>query len=328
MSVSAGVAGLAVALSACGGAVTAEPAAGSLDRPSLGSSAPDAGTETELLEQIQSLSRSTPWQTTAGATFGFDTFHPQGMMVLGDRIFLSSVEIIERTTKYPSPQDGYDRTPGRGKGHLFVTDLDGNLIRDIEIGAGDRYHPSGFGFDGERIWIASAEYRPDSASTVYTVDPETFEVRPQFDVADHVGGVVWDADRSVVVGVSWGSRTFYDWTRDGRQLASWKNPGDFVDYQGCQYLADSTAACTGVASVRGADGESVPLGGLALVDMAERRVLKETPVQQFSANGQVLTQNPAFVRLVDGRFELLTAPDDGSAPGGTRMYRTVVDGGK
>lgn len=57
----------------------------------------------------------------------FVTHHPQGMVKFADRIFLSSVEIIERTQRFESPRDGLDRTPGRGRGHLFEIDLQGNL---------------------------------------------------------------------------------------------------------------------------------------------------------------------------------------------------------
>lgn len=277
---------------------------------------------------LDTISRSTAWETTAGQSFQFDAFHPQGMMIIGDRIYLSSVEIIERTEKYPAPQDGFDRTAGKGKGHLFVTDLDGNLIRDISIGEGDQYHPSAISYDGERIWIGSAEYRPNSASTIYTVDPETFEVTTEFEVADHIGGIVWDADRQSLVGLSWGSRTFYDWSTTGDELATWKNPSDYVDYQDCQYLADSTALCSGLADIPGMPGtpedQRYSLGGLALVDLAGQTIVKETPLQQFSENGRVLTQNPTFARITDGGLELLTAPDDGDAPGGTRMYSTVI----
>lgn len=309
------VAALAVTGCSTGDATAAEPTPATTT----------IGDDSALLTEIEGFSRSTNWQTTAGPTFSFDTFHPQGMMVLGDRVFVSSVEIIEPTTKYPTPQDGYDRSVGKGKGHLFVTDLDGNLLEDIEIGKGDEYHPSAFGYDGERLWVASTEYRPHSATTMYTVDVDTYDVQEKFAIADSIGGVVWDASRSIVVGVNWGSRVFYEWDENGKELATWNNPGDFIDYQGCQYVADGQALCTGIATVPGMpgspEGAKYEIGGLALVDLVERRIVKETPLQQFSEGRHVLTRNPAFAHMVDGRFELVTAPDDGE---GIKMYRTVV----
>ncbi len=43
----------------------------------------------------------------------FPTYHPQGFALVGDLIFLSSVEVTEAPVKYPQPVDGYDRSPAR-----------------------------------------------------------------------------------------------------------------------------------------------------------------------------------------------------------------------
>jgi hypothetical protein len=62
------------------------------------------------------------------------------------------VQIIEPTVKYPTPQGGYDGTPGKGVGHLFVMDLAGNLQTDITLGEGDMYHPGGIDYDGRHVF--------------------------------------------------------------------------------------------------------------------------------------------------------------------------------
>ncbi|MFC3882117.1 DUF6454 family protein [Bacillus songklensis] len=49
-----------------------------------------------------------------------NTYHPQGMTKIGDLYYMSSVEIIEKPVKYDQPKDGYDRTPGKGIGHLIL----------------------------------------------------------------------------------------------------------------------------------------------------------------------------------------------------------------
>lgn len=147
------------------------------------------------------VTRSTPWQLAERIPLRFATHHPPGFALAGDKIFMSSVEIIEAPVKYPEPVDGYDRTPGKGVGHVFVMDRDGNLLRDITVGAGTIYHPGGIDFDGRYLWVPVAEYRPDSASVIYRIDVRTYEV-------------------SEVHGVSWGSRTEYTWTE---RAASWPN---------------------------------------------------------------------------------------------------------
>ena len=34
------------------------------------------------------------------------------------------------------------------------------------------YHPGGIDYDGRHIWVSVAEYRPNSRSIVYRIDPE------------------------------------------------------------------------------------------------------------------------------------------------------------
>jgi hypothetical protein len=46
-----------------------------------------------------------------------------------DKFFLSSVEILEPAVRYPSPVDGYDRTTGKGRGHAFVINRRGKLLK-------------------------------------------------------------------------------------------------------------------------------------------------------------------------------------------------------
>jgi len=67
----------------------------------------------------------------------FPTYHTEGIAFTAGDIFLSAVQILEPTVKYPTSQGGYDRTPGKGIGHMFVMDRAGNLQKDITIGDGD-----------------------------------------------------------------------------------------------------------------------------------------------------------------------------------------------
>lgn len=74
--------------------------------------------------------------------------------------------------------------------HLFVLDLDGNLLHDIVLGEGDVYHPGGIDTDGTSVWVPVAEYRPNSASIIYRVDATTLEVEQVFETEDRIGGIV------------------------------------------------------------------------------------------------------------------------------------------
>src|SRR5262249_34116356 len=124
--------------------------------------ASSASAESQLAERIMQLTRGSTWRPVATLPLNFPTHHPQGMVRVGDRFFVTSVEIIEPTQRYPSPRDGMDRSAGRGRGYLFEIDMQGNLKRQAVLGEGDVYHPGGIDYDGRAIWVPVAEYRPNS----------------------------------------------------------------------------------------------------------------------------------------------------------------------
>ena len=281
-----------------------------------------------LVQTFENVSRSTVWSRTATLDLDFETYHPQAMEVVGDRIYLSSVEIIEPTVRYPEPVDGYDRTPGKGLGHLFVLDRDGQLLKDIVISDGNRYHPGGLDYDGEFLWLPVAEYRPNSSADIYRIDPTTYDVTKLFTVSDHIGGVVRDQETGHLVGQSWGSRRFYDWTVGGRQKGSWLNENHFLDYQDCEYVASRKALCSGVTGLPAQPGAATgyELGGLVMIDLRDRhRILHEVPLQQWSTAGHVITRNPTDLDADGSHLTLYAAPDDSGEAAGTQILVYEAD---
>lgn len=282
--------------------------------------------DSAVVQAFQSVDRSTAWTQVARIPLRFPTFHPQGFALVGDLIFLSSVEVLEAPVKYPAPVDGFDRSPGKGIGHLFVLDRQGNLKKDIRLGEGTVYHPGGIDFDGQDVWVPVAEYRPDSRAIVYTVDPTTYQVTERFRVTDHVGGVVRDRTTGLVHGVSWGSRTLFEWTPAGDPLEAVANVSHLLDYQDCDYVALAKQLCGGVTGLPGPNG-SYDLGGLALLDLRTDRILHEIPFPYFSPTGHNATRNPVAVETTTDRLRLYTAPDDGEDATGTeiQIYETPLD---
>lgn len=287
--------------------------------------------DTALADSFQAVDRSTNWEMTGKLKLDFPTFHPQGIAYTEDHIFLSSVEIIERTVKYPAPRDGYDRTAGKGVGHLFVMDKAGNLQKDIILGEGDMYHPGGLDFDGENIWVSVAQYRPNSSSIIYRVDAATLEAHKQFEVPDHFGGIVMDRKTGHLVGNTWGSRRFAEWNLNGQQLSTWQNPNHFIDYQDCQYVADSQALCAGVANLpqnpaAGGTAATYELGGMALLDLTKKTTLHDVPFQKWSTAGHVATRNPFKLTAEGNHLTMHVAPDDAEEGNGTEIltYEATV----
>jgi hypothetical protein len=285
-----------------------------------------SGRDDKVARAFEATTRSTAWTQVARIPLRFPTYHPQGFAVVGDTIFLSSVEVLEAPVKYPVPVDGYDRTPGKGIGHLFVLDRQGNLKQDIRLGEGTAYHPGGIDFDGENVWVPVAEYRPNSRGIVYKVNPKTFKVSEQFRVRDHVGGVVRDRRTGKVHGVSWGSRTLYEWTAAGKQLDAEANESHLLDYQDCDYVSQAKQLCGGVTGLPTATGGNYELGGLALLDLKDNRILHEIPFPAFSSAGHSATRNPVALEVDGNKLRLFTAPDDGEEVKGTEIviYESVI----
>ena len=269
--------------------------------------------ELKLEDQFQQLSRNTDWQQQEKIDLQFDVYHPQGMTRIGDLYYMSSVEIIESTVKYDQPIDDYDRTPGKGVGHLFVFNKNGELLKDIQLGEGNMYHPGGIDFDGEFIWISVAEYRPNSESIIYKVDPETIDSEEVFRVNDHIGGIVSDEQNGKLYGVSWGSRKFYEWNSKGKERNVQENSSYFIDYQDCESVGKDKMVCSGISELPTTSNSKYELGGLALLDLKTLNTIHEVPVTEFSPQGHVLTRNPVFLENAGQELRLYAIPDDDNA---------------
>ena len=257
-------------------------------------------------ERFQALTRSARWQKVQEVRFTFRTHHPQGLSRVGDRFFLSSVEVA-------------DRAQGRGTGHLFEVSTDGHLRRQIRLGEGPRYHPGGIDYDGRWLWVPVAEYRPDSRSVVYRVDPESLAVERVFEFPDHLGALVCDRVGRRLMGVSWGSRRFYRWEllpdqdvpRDPQAPVRTLNTSHYVDYQDGQGLpGTSWALFGGTSRLAVAGGPEVALGGLELVDLGELRAVHQLPVPLWTPRGQSLLQNPIAVQATEAGLRFHFLPED------------------
>jgi hypothetical protein len=279
---------------------------------------------TPLADSFGKVTGKMDWQLTSKVKLSFPTYHTEGIAFSADHIFLSAVQILEPTVKYPTPQGGYDRTPGKGVVHLFVMDKAGHLQKDITLGEGDMYHPGGIDFDGRNVWVPVAQYRPDSSAIVYRVDASTLAVHKQFEVPDHFGGIVMDKRTGHLVGNTWGSRRFAEWDMRGKQLKTWDNSNFVLDYQDCQYVPDSRMLCAGVTNLpqtpsAGGAAATYELGGVAMIDLRSHQVTREIPFQKWSTAGHVATRNPFKMTAEGDRLTMRVAPDNGEEGNGTEI---------
>lgn len=276
-----------------------------------------------LAQMVPMLTRGTAWKQAAAIPVQFPSFHPQGMVKIGEDFFFSSVDIRTPTKRYPQLQDGYDRDTGEGVGHLFKMDKTGKLLASIPLGEGSVYHPGGIDFDGRYIWVPVAEYRPNSRSIVYRVDPQTLQKEEMFRFNDHIGGIVHNTDDKSLHGVSWGSRRLYAWPIDsnGKPTNLNKSPDQlrvvnralYIDYQDCHYIGSSKMLCSGLNNYRvSPDAAVFRLGGLEIVDLKTNQALWQAPVELWSPIGLGLpmTQNPFWIEPMGNGVRAYFMPDD------------------
>lgn len=270
-----------------------------------------------IAQRVVKLTRATKWTEAAAIPMRFRTFHPQGMVRIGNVTFVSSVEIKTLPKKLPSPVGGHPYDAGVGVGHLFKIGADGVLLADLILGEGSIYHPGGLDCDGTSIWVPVAEYRPDSRSIIYRVSPETMTATKVATVADHIGGVVHDIARGHLVGISWGSRRFYDWSFSGEVVprlavtAPIANINNYLDYQDCHYLGGRNMLCAGVADYRaGPEASEAPFGGFDLIDLTSHRPVWQVPIAMRAPSGHSLTQNPFWVEATPTGLRAYFMPDD------------------
>ena len=275
----------------------------------------------DLADQLAKLTRSTQWTLVDEVPLAFNTHHPQGMYRIGDDFVVSTVEIITPTTRYETPQDGYDRDTGEGRGWLYRFDAEGNLLDEVQLGEGSIYHPGGIDFDGESIWVPVAEYRPDSAAIVYRVDPETFEAEEVFRFRDHLGGIVHNVENNSLHAVSWGSRRFYAFDLDAIDEVELTdavpldqavlNSAYYVDYQDCHYLGGQEMVCSGLNNYSTpGDAPNFGLGGIEVVNLEDNRPSHQVPVALWSPTGRPMNQNPFFLEATDTGIRGYFIPDD------------------
>jgi Family of unknown function (DUF6454) len=292
-------------------------------RPPMGSPAKPEARDNETTKLFRLMGRNTIWRPVASVPVNWATFHTQGMVKIGQTLYVSAVEVLEPTQRDPGVSTdalydrSIDRTPGRGRGWLFQFTLEGQLLARLELTDGLRYHPGGMDFDGKNLWVPVAEYRPNSTATVYRVDPQTMTAERVMGENDHIGGVVFNRVTGRLHGVSWGSRRLYTWNLDskrhhGMPSGGWvPNPQFNIDYQDCHYQGVQYMLCGGVA------GYSSPLGGFAfgglgLLDLRTNRLEHEIPVNLFVDEG---AGPKATLSLTHNAFWLEPNPDGKSMRG-------------
>ncbi|MBI4893059.1 MAG: hypothetical protein HY821_20720 [Acidobacteria bacterium] len=148
--------------------------------------------------------------------------HVQGIVVDGDRLFVTSV----------------DRAARKGLLSEFALPS-GKLLRTVEVQQGDLFHPGGLDHDATSLWIPVAEYRPNSRASIQRRSKKTLDLISSFEVPDHVGALALSPDALILA--NWDARTFYRYTPAGKLISTSLNPNR-TSYQDIKFRNGSIIA--------------------------------------------------------------------------------------
>lgn len=263
-----------------------------------------------LAENFRATDTGTAWRLLETIPLQFDSHQPQGLVRAGNYFYLSSLEITVQ------PRSSDDTSTGAGIGHLFKFDAAGSLLAQISLGQDRIYHPGGLDFDGESIWVAVAENRPNSRSIVYRVDPATLDVEEVFRFDDHLAAVVHDGPQSALHGLSWGAEFHYSW--QGREASFVAEEysrasisGATIEYQDCQSLPPFLMLCSGIGELTIDNTHTFTVGGIELVNLGSNRVEHRITVTETAATGEFMVRRASHFEFQDaGISKFYFVPED------------------
>ncbi|MDB5096177.1 MAG: hypothetical protein JWM80_598 [Cyanobacteria bacterium RYN_339] len=271
-----------------------------------------------IAEAFSRLGDASRWTRVAEVPLAFKTFHPQGMVKVGNEYWMSSVEV--KGGWLTRILHALHLAPERGTGHLFRFDQQGKLLGDLKLGSGAMFHAGGIDFDGKYLWIPVAEYRANSNTLVYRVDPATLKAEVAFQFPDHLGALAVNPETNTLYAGSWSAEKLYSWQLNeqgeladpGAAPKMTYNDGRSVDYQDMHHVDGDLVLASGYRGFH---------GGIDLVDMKTRM-----PVHQVQVPVRVgafpITRNPFFCEQVGGKLQFTFVPQDNKSS----LFVYEVDG--
>ena len=254
--------------------------------------------------------------------------HPQGMEV--DRktglLYITAVEIIEQ-------RDKARRYCGRGRAHLFECDTEGKTVRAVTLTSDneDEYHPSGMVLIDGTMFIALAQYLPETSATIIKFNVRDWSYEKLFCIQDHVGLVVPNPLEGELLLGTWGSRHYYRTDLKGNIKSKHPNPCcDGMEHQDAQLISGGLDTLKNIRPSRTRPESIKPEGsmmlatgvtaggmedfGLEIIDVASWTIitsLRWPSAKHITKGGWAPFANPTFL-WVDSydRVLALGAPDD------------------
>lgn len=158
-------------------------------------------------------------------------YHVQGIDLDREHIWVTSVDTVNH----------------KGYLHQFSR-ATAKLEKEVEVSDGPRFHPGGFSVHGNSIWVPVAEYKPHSTAVIEEFDKRTLTLKRKIFVADHLGCLA--VAKNILIGGNWGSRQFYVFDLEGKQLRVLDNPS-MNQYQDIKWVNGTLVASGSLSHTSG-----------------------------------------------------------------------------
>lgn len=256
------------------------------------------------------------WELIESIDLKFDTYHPQGLVKVGEDFFITTVAVDRRPRYSRNGKQITVQDEGAGKGYLIKFDRKGNLLNKIELCEGPIFHPGGMDFDGKYIWVPITKYYPYSRSLIVRINAATLRVEKVCYVDDSIGAIVHNTDNNTLVGANWDADEFLTWqldkkgnVTDGNLTAEQRRKPNSVKHlaiQDCKYIGGGKMVGFGLKNT-----PKGRVGGFDVIDTRTFEKLRSADVElRTTRHKTFVTGNPSTIEISDGKMHLYFAPED------------------
>ena len=253
--------------------------------------------------------------------------HPQGMEIDWDTglLYITAVEIIEE-------RDEARRYCGKGRAHLFECNIEGETMRSVNLTSEheEEYHPSGMVLIDDTMYIALAQYLPETSATIIKFNVKDWTYEKLFRIQDHVGLVVPNLDEGELFLGTWGSRHYYCTDLMGNIKSKHQNPcSDEMEHQDAQLMRGGMGTLSNIPAdpeiprsyregtmmlATGVTAGGMEHFGLEIIDVTSWRIkasLRWPSAQHLTQGGWAPFANPTFLWIDSyDRVLALATPDE------------------
>src|SRR5262245_59318816 len=204
-----------------------------------------AETASETVDLLMNIETFDKWINVANILLPFETYHPQGIVKIGDSFFLTAID-------------------GNAAGYLIKFEVEGGianksatLIRQVQLADRafkNRIHPGGIDYDASknRIWCPLAEKTPDTSTSILIINPDDLSYDNVGYITDHLGTTIVDVQNNRIRMIDYHTGMYsFQLKADGtfpsdiHRAAKFVLPDEPIEYQDCKHLGQRYALCAG-----------------------------------------------------------------------------------